>query len=327
MTATKAIATVNDMAVASVENFGDTTIEGFIASRHCAKTTAKTYRNGIRQMLKFFAAKAITAPTTGDVDGFINKLRADKPKKSDATIRLYSATLKLFFAYLDKQGIYRNVAADCEPLRLKKAKTHKKSSLTNAQAQKLLAAVKGDSVISLRDKAIVALALQTGLRTCEISRANVGNFNDCGSYWTLDVIGKGSSTADATVKVAPQVAELINEYLDARGSRALDEPLFKSASNNKTWQGNSYGTRLSEQSVGKLIAKYMKVAGIKNSKTSAHSTRHYTACQALRNGISLLEIKSCLRHSSISVTTIYIEDLSVEERQTELSVASSLFCA
>lgn len=325
MTATKAIATVNDMAVASVENFGDTTIEGFIASRHCAKTTAKTYRNGIRQMLKFFAAKAITAPTTGDVDDFINKLRADK--KSDATIRLYSATLKLFFAYLDKQGIYRNVAADCEPLRLKKAKTHKKSSLTNAQAQKLLAAVKGDSVIDFRDKAIVALALQTGLRTCEISRANVGNFNDCGSYWTLDIIGKGSTTADATVKVALPVAEMINEYLDARGSRADDEPLFKSASNNKTWQGNSYGTRLSEQSVGKLIAKYMKVAGVKSSKITAHSTRHYSAVQAIRNGIDLREVSSMLRHSSLNVTLIYLDDISVESRRAELSVASSLFCA
>lgn len=325
MTATKAIATVDNTAFISVENFGDTTIEGFIASRHCSENTAKTYRNSIRQLLKFFASKAITAPTTGDVDDFINKLRADK--KSDATIRVYSATLKLFFAYLDKQGIYRNVAADIEPLRLKKAKTHKKSSLTNAQAQKLLAAVKGDSVISFRDKAIVALALQTGLRTCEISRANVGNFNDCGSYWTLDIIGKGSTTADATVKVALPVAEMINEYLDARGSRADDEPLFKSASNNKHWQGNSYGTRLSEQSIGKLITKHMKVAGIKNSKTSAHSTRHYSAVQAIRNGIDLREVSSMLRHSSLNVTLIYLDDISVESRRAELSVASSLFCA
>lgn len=325
MTATKAIATVNDMAVASVENFGDTTIEGFIASRHCSENTAKTYRNSIRQLLKFFASKAITAPTTADVDSFVNGLRA--AKKSDSTIRLYSATLKLFFAYLDKQGIYRNVAADIEPLRLKKAKTHKKSSLTNAQAQKLLAAVKGDSVIDFRDKAIVALALQTGLRTCEISRANVDNFNDCGSYWTLDVIGKGSTTADATVKVAPQVAELINEYLDARGSRADAEPLFKSASNNKTWQGNSYGTRLSEQSVGKLIARYMKLAGVKSSKITAHSTRHYSAVQAIKNGIDLREVSSMLRHSSLNVTLIYLDDISVESRRAELSVASSLFCA
>lgn len=309
-------------AAISVENFGDTTIEGFIASRHCGENTSRTYKNGIRQMLKYFAANKITAPATADVDNFINKLRTEK--KSDSTLRLYFAITKLFFSYLAKRGIYRDVAADCEPLRrLKKAKTHKKSSLKNEQAQKLLAAVKGDSLIVYRDKAIVALALQTGLRVCEISRANVENFNDCGSYWTLDIIGKGSLTADATVKVAPQVAELINNYLAKRGLVADDAPLFASTSNNNS----KYGNRLSAQSVGKLIAFYMKLAGVKNSKTSAHSCRHYTACQALRNGISLLEIKSCLRHSSISVTTIYLEDLAVEERQAELSVASSLFCA
>lgn len=319
MTAQMMIAT--DKAAISVENFSDNSIEGFIASRHCGENTSRTYKNGIRQMLKYFAANKITNPTTADVDNFVNKLRAEK--KSDSTLRLYCSIIKTFFSYLAKRGIYRDVAAEMEPLRLKKAKTHKKSSLKNAQAQKLLAAVKGDSLIALRDKAIVALALQTGLRVCEISRANVENFNDCGSYWTLDIIGKGSLTADATVKVAPQVAELINNYLAKRGLVADNAPLFASTSNNNS----KYGNRLSAQSVGKLIAFYMKLAGVKNSKTSAHSCRHYTACQALRNGISLLEIKSCLRHSSISVTTIYLEDLAVEERQAELSVASSLFCA
>lgn len=319
MTARMTIAT--NQAAISVEYFADNTIAEFIASRHCSENTSRTYKNGIRQMLKYFAANKITNPTTGDVDNFINKLRTEK--KSDSTLRLYVAITKLFFSYLAKCGIYRDVAAEIEPLRLKKSKTHKKSSLKNEQAQKLLAAVKGDSLIALRDKAIVALALQTGLRVCEISRANVENFLDCGSYWTLDIIGKGSLTADAQVKVAPQVAELINNYLAKRGLAADDAPLFASTSNNNS----KYGNRLSAQSVGKLIARYMKLAGIKNSKMSAHSTRHYTACQALRNGISLLEIKSCLRHSNISVTTIYLEDLAVEERQAELSVASSLFCA
>lgn len=319
MTAQMTIAT--NKAAISVEYFADNTIAEFIASRHCSDNTSRTYKNGIRQMLKYFAANKITNPTTADVDNFINKLRTEK--KSDSTLRLYVAITKLFFSYLAKHGIYRDVAAEIEPLRLKKSKTHKKSSLKNEQAQKLLAAVKGDSLIALRDKAIVALALQTGLRVCEISRANVENFNDCGSYWTLDIIGKGSLTADATVKVAPQVVELINNYLAKRGLVADDAPLFASTSNNNS----KYGNRLSAQSVGKLIAFYMKLAGVKCATITAHSTRHYTACQALRNGISLLEIKSCLRHSNIAVTTIYLEDLAVEERQAELSVASSLFCA
>lgn len=323
MTETKMIEKVDTAAIA-IEYFSDNNIEGFIASRHSSDNTAKTYRNGIRQMLKFFAANNITAPTTTDIDNFINTLRADK--KAKATLALYFRIIKLFFNYLEKQGVYRDVAAQMVPLRLKKDRTHKKSSLTNAQAQKLLASVTGSDVIALRDKACLVLALSCGLRCCEISRANVGDFKDCGEYWTLDVIGKGSdSEKDAEqVKVALPVAEMINHYLNVRGSHADDEPLFTSTSNNRTWQKNSYGSRLSEQSISKLIAKYMKRAGVKSSKVTAHSTRHYAAVQAIRNGVDLREVSAMLRHTSLNTTLIYLDDIKLESRRAELSVASSL---
>ena len=325
MAAMQMIAKNENAAVASVENFGDMTIAQFIASRHCSENTGRTYRNAIRQLIKFFAAEGITAPTTADVDAYINKLRANG--KSDATLRLYTAATKLYFAYLEKHGIYRNVTSEMEKLRLRKSTTHNKKALTGSQAQKLLAAVKGDSQIALRDKAIIALALCTGLRTCEISRANVGNFQDCGDFWTLDVQSKGSQVADETVKVAPVVAEMINSYLDARGNVDDAQPLFTSTSNNTAWKKNRYGSRLSEQSVGKLIARYMQVAGIKSKAISAHSTRHYAAQTALENGISLLEVSSFLRHHSLNTTTRYLADISVKNRRAEMAVAASLFAA
>ena len=321
MTAEKMIATLGNTSVISVENFGDTTIEGFIASRHCSPNTAKTYRNSIRQLLKFFTANSITAPATADVDAYINSLRAEK--KSDKTIRLYSTTTKLYFAYLEKQGIYRDVAADMEPLKLRKATTHNKKALTDAQAKKLLESVKGDSVIALRDKAIIALALTCGLRTCEISRANVGDFHEDDGYWTLDVIGKGHLKADATVKVAPVVAEMIQAYLDKRGNVADDEPLFTSTSNNNS----KYGNRYSEQSVGKMIKSAMKNAGIKDKKITAHSTRHYAATMAIKAGVDIREVSAMLRHTSIVVTSVYLHDISLETRRAELAVADALFCA
>ena len=322
MAATQMIATIDNTATISVEHFGDMTVEGFIASRHASENTAKTYRNSIRQLLKFFTAKNITTPTTADVDNFINALRADK--KSDSTIRLYSTTTKLFFNYLDKQGVYKNVAADMAPLKLRKAMTHKKKSLTDAQAKKLLACVKGSGLIALRDKAIIALCLTTGLRTCEISRANVGNFQEVdGGYWTLDVVGKGHLQADATVKVAPVVADMIQAYLNLRGGVALDAPLFASTSNNNS----RYGFRYSEQSVGKMIKRYMLVAGIVDKKITAHSTRHYAATTAIKAGIDIREVGAMLRHTSIVVTSVYLHDLSVQTRRAELAVADALFCA
>ena len=325
MIKTKAIAKVDNSSIISVENFGDIAIEGFIASRHSSPNTAKTYRNSIRQLLKYFAAQAITAPTTADVDNFINKLRADK--KSDSTIRLYSTTTKLFFNYLEKQGVYKNVAAQMAPLKLRKATTHKKKSLSDAQAKKLLAVVKGSDIISLRNKAIIALALTTGLRTCEISRANVGNFQEVDGYWTLDVQGKGHIQADATVKVATPVAELINNYLDARAGVALDEPLFTSTSRNTGWKANTYGVRYSEQSIGKMIKAAMLAAGIVDKKITAHSTRHYAATTAIKAGIDIREVAAMLRHTSIVITSVYLHDLSLQTRRAELAVANKLFCA
>ena len=322
MTATQMIAPVDNAAVISVENFGDTTIEGFIASRHSAPNTQKSYRNSIRQMLKYFAANNITAPTTANLDSFINSLRA--AKKSDSTIRLYSTTAKLFFNYLEKQGVYKNVAAQMAPLKLRKATTHKKKSLSDAQAKKLLGAVKGDSLIANRDRAIIALALTCGLRTCEISRANVGDFQEVdGGFWTLDVIGKGHQQADATVKVAPVVAEMIQAYLDKRGNVNDDEPLFISTSHNVT----KYGVRYSEQSVGKMIKRYMKSVAIDDRKITAHSCRHFAATTAIKRGCDVREVSAMLRHTSIVVTSVYLHDISLETRRAELTVADALFCA
>lgn len=319
MTATQIIATVSNTAVISVENFGDTTIEAFIASRHCSPNTAKTYRNSVRQMLKFFAAKGVTAPVTADMDNFINTLRA--AKKSDKTIRLYATVMKLYFAYLEKQGIYRDVAAGMEPLKLRKATTHNKKSLSDTQAKRLLAVVKGDNIISLRNKAIIALCLTCGLRTVEVARANVGDFHEDEGYYTLDVIGKGHQKADATVKIAPVVAQMIQAYLDKRGNVADDEPLFTSTSNNNS----KYGNRYSEQSVGKMIKSYMKDAGIKDKKITAHSTRHFAATTAIKAGVDIREVSAMLRHTSVVVTSVYLHDISLETRRAELAVADSLF--
>lgn len=321
----KELVQVNKTAIVAVEHFSDTTIDKFIASRHCSPNSARTYRNSLRQMLKFFALNSITEPTTADVDSFINTLRAGK--KSDSTRRLYLSVAKLFFSFLEKNRIYRDVAADCAPLKLRKSSTHKKKALTDKQAKALLTAIKGNNLIALRDRAIIALALQTGLRTCEISRASVGDFKDAGDYWTLGVIGKGRLQADDTVKVAPQVAKLILDYLNLRGKVADDEPLFVSTSHNVKWKANSYGVRLSEQSIGKLIKRYMLAVGIKDKKITAHSCRHYAATTAIKSGCDIREVSQMLRHTNINITITYLQDISLETRRAELAVADSLFCA
>lgn len=315
----------SEAQMVSVEYFSDSVIDEFIKSRKASANTNRTYRNSLNQLMKYFSAKKITAPTTADVDNFINDLRG--AKKSASTLRLYSTVTKLFFQWLNRRGLYRDVASDAAPLKIRKATTHKKSALSDEQAKKLLGAVKGDSLIERRDRAIIALALQTGVRTCEISRANRGDLYQEGDDWFLDVQGKGRVEKDSTVRVASAVAELVLKYLDLRGVVGDDEPLFASTSRNANWQKNSYGVRLSEQSIGKMIKRYMKSVDIDDRKITAHSTRHFAATCAIKAGVDMREISAMLRHSSLTVTAVYLHDLSVKTRRAELAVANSLFGA
>ena len=325
------ITKVNNAAVVNVEYFSDDVINAFVASRHGSANSQRTYRNAVKALVKYFAAKSITAPTTADIDGFINELRA--ANRAASTQRLYMTVCKLFFSYLQKQGIYRDVAQDVEPLRIKKSTCHKRDALTQDQAQKLLAAIVGDDEKSLRDRAIVALALQCGLRTVEIERANVDDLTDAGGYYELVVQGKGCTSKDSeqVVKVAPQVAAMIFKYWAARGDKVKADslyssdaqlPMFTSTSRN---QYGSKAARLSAQSIGKMIKSRLKAVGVDSKKITAHSTRHFAATCAIMAGVDLREVSAMLRHASLNVTMTYLHDLDKKNRRAELAVADTLF--
>lgn len=317
----------NNTAAVTVEFFGDT-VEEFIGAKVSRKpTTRKTYRHVLTTLHKFFIAHKIVAPTKNDVNDFFRSLTS----KASATQKLFVTVTKNYFDWLSREGKYANVAADLT-LDLSKNKTHSKRALTAEQAQTLLASVTGDTIIARRDKAILALALTTGVRCCEISRADVEDLSPdgCGGYF-LQVQGKGHVAKDQTVRVPAPVADLINAYLSVRGevkketkqlgNKAIEvTPLFASMSRQNR------GVRLSVQSVGKTIARHMKAAGVHMPHiVTAHSCRHFAAQTAIEGGIDLREVSSMLRHSAITTTMIYLEDIAVKKRRAELCVAATLF--
>ena len=314
----KALATIDTSAVAKVEFFGDSVIDEFIASRHASDNTNRTYKNALNQLIKFFAANNISVPTESDIDGFINGLKAQK--KSAATLRLYTTVTKSFFAFTARRGYFANVAADVK-LKLRKSTTHAKRALTAEQAQTLLASVTGDTIIARRDKAILALALTTGVRCCEISRADIADLraDGVGGYF-MQIQGKGRDSKNQTIRVPAPVADFINAYLSVRGEVTDDAPLFLSESNSNR------GVRLSVQSVGKMIRRRMKSIGAYARRSvTPHSCRHFAATCAIKAGVDIREVSQMLRHSNLTVTMVYLHDISVETRTAEMTVAASLF--
>lgn len=305
------------MKLCSVENsalrqeyFGDRVIEAFIANRHILPTSRRTYRNALRQLIKYFSREGIKAPQEPDIDFFIDSLT----DKAQSTLRLYVTVTKLFFGYLSRKGLYPNIAADVR-LKIKKVRSHKKKALTLVEAQKLFSTVAGEKETSRRDRAILALALTTGLRTCEISRADLSDIENVDGNFLLSVQGKGRVSKDAQVKLPIEVYSLIQEYLVVRKDNSA--ALFISTSNHNR------SSRLTAAGIGKLMKRHMIAAGL--GKFSPHATRHFAATQALKNGVDIREVSAMLRHSSLSVTQIYAHDLSIETRRAENEISKTLF--
>lgn len=319
----KAVTKVSGAAIVNVEYFSDKVVDAFVVHSKGSAATMKTYRNSVKRLIKWFAVKGIAQPIENDFDEYISELRL--AGKANSTLRLYHTVGKMFFGFLAERGIYRNIAAGSK-LKNKKKQTHSRKSLSLQQAKNLLASVKGDDEKAMRDRCIIALSLQTGLRTCEIERMDVKDLGDDeGGYHLLAVQGKGELTKNRFVKVSPTVAKMIYAYWDKRGVVSDDSPAFTSTSGNRNWSKNKYGSRLSAQSVGKLIKRHMLAADIKDKQITAHSTRHFAATTAIKAGVELREVSAMLRHTSVVITSTYLHDLSEETRRAELAVADSLF--
>lgn len=312
----KMVEEVKEMAIVENNLFTDSLVNRWLKFAAVSPQSVATYTIATRQMFKYFAANNITNPAREDLENWRDSLIANG--KSPATIQLYITSCKLFFRFLSMENLYPNVA-DHLKSRCKINHEHKKDALTAVQSATLLKSVKGNSLKNLRDRAILALMLTAGLRTIEIERANIQDLYYFNGFCFLRVQGKGRSEKSESVRVAPQVENLINAYLQARGAVADDSPLFTSCARR------NFGARISTQTIRKMAKAHLRGIGLDSKRLSAHSLRHSAALQMLLNGAELTQVQQVLRHVSISTTMIYNHAIERMKNQAECYAANAVF--
>jgi integrase/recombinase XerC/integrase/recombinase XerD len=151
---------------------------------------------------------------------------------------------------------------------------------------------------------MINLMVRTGLRTIEVSRALIDDIQREGGETVLRVWGKGRDTKDDLVILTEEAYKPILDYLQARGTTKLSDPLFISHSNRDK------GQTLTTRSIRRIIQTRLAAVGLKTSKVTAHSLRHTAGTIALMNGADLLSVKEMLRHSNINTTLVYAHNLN-----------------
>ncbi len=255
-----------------------------------------------------------------------------------STVKAYLQSVRQFFRWTAAEGLYPNIAENIHVPKIRQD-IHKKDALTSADVltiEKSItaeAATKAERAATCKKDtagrierateqgkrlyAMYLLAVTAGLRTIELSRANVSDLETKGGRAILRIYGKGHTEADTRKPLALEVYNALRDYLNARSDRPTkDSPLFVSTGNR------SGGKRIAPTTISKMLKKAMKEAGYNSDRLTAHSLRHTagTAVQEITG--DLYATQKYMRHASPATTEIYLHN---ETEEKEAATAQQLY--
>lgn len=221
---------------------------------------------------------------------------------SSSTVAGYMVAIKGLYRWAAGLNLCNNIAAD---IRTHFDEEHIKMHLTREQTGRLLEHFRSTS---LRNYAMANLMLRCGLRTIEVSRANVGDIAYIDGQRILYIQGKGRQDKKRWVVIREATWTPIREYLESRGSVEGTDPLFACEGTNSAGRG------LSARTVQDICKRGLRAIGLDSHEYSAHSLRHTTGVSILNNGGTVSDVQEVLGHKSIDTSRIYLRSAAQELR-------------
>jgi integrase/recombinase XerD len=174
-------------------------------------------------------------------------------------------------------------------------------AFAKAEARQILDLPDEDTIEGLRDRAILSVGLQVGLRRAEIAALTVGDLHQNRGFDSLRVIRKGGRR-DA-LAINPQTAARLRLYIERAGHGAdMDGPLFRPLRHNG--KQNQLRRAMSPDAIDRLVRKYAAAIG-QTRGYSAHSMRATFITTALENGALLEDVQKAAGHRNPSTTKLY----------------------
>jgi site-specific recombinase XerD len=288
--------------------------ERLIAQRQVSGHTVAAYRDTFRLLLAFAQQRTGTAPCDlrlDDLDAaligaFLEHLRHDRGNSARTRNARLSAIHSLFgYAALrhpENAALIQRVLA-IPAARFDKAPV---AYLTRQEAEALLAAPDRTRWTGRRDHALLALALQTGLRVSELTALTRADVH-LGPGPHVRCTGKGRK--ERFTPLTAQVTRLLRTWLHERGGGPAD-PLFPT----------SRGQPLSRDAVELLVARHARTAqascpALRSKTVTPHVLRHSAAMALLHAGTDITVIALWLGHERAETAQIYIHaDQTIKQR-------------
>lgn len=304
----------NDSSLA-VSSLSVDLLNDFFTYLDVAPKTLQAYQKSLRQVFRYFSEQGISRPCQQDIINFKRELEAKGRKPS--TIALYLSACRRFFSWTEQRGIFPNIANGVKAPRQERG--HKRDFFGADQLKQILSGMKRLSLKQKRDFAIMAVLSSCGLRTIELSRANIEDIRNVGGQMLFYVQGKGRKEKTEFVKLPEPVYQAISDYLSKRGETKDDEPLFASIGNR------NQGGRMTTRTISMIAKTAMRKSGYNSRRLTAHSLRHSAVTLALLQGNSIQDVQAFARHANINTTEIYSHAVDRMRSTCETSIAHLIF--
>lgn len=303
--------------------------EAWIKDR--ADTTQAGYNMTVKCFLEWIVKEGITAPTREDIVSYRQWLLTPHASRktgeeitfSADTAARYFRGCKMFFAFLEDQGFYKDITKNVRSPKSPNSdeKPWKRDYLEREDCLRILDSIDRTTETGKRDYCIVLACLSCGLRIIEMQRANIGDIETHAGERRLYIQGKAHLEKDACKKIEAELWEALEDYLNARGEKDPQAPLFAAVASN----AKPGGGRLTEPSISRIVKCILKGAGYDSRRITAHSLRHTSVTLDRQAGASLEEAKRHARHSSIVITQRYDHMLENKKAKDERRIMDYLF--
>lgn len=289
------------------------------ASNLRSERTREAYLAAWRDFLAF-VEKPPFAVTQSDVIAYRRHL---KTKPSPATGRLVGqstinqrlSALSSFYAFAKGRGLGATNPAD--GVKRESVTPYGRATWLNVREgddKKLLDQIDTSTTQGKRDRAILAIFLNRGLRVSELVGLTVGDLFHEGPTIRATVTRKGGKVED--INLGRVASQALAAYLKTRGELREGDPVFTATERGRRAAravgryGEGEEKPLTARAVRYLVKTYCNRLYGPGHHFRPHSLRHTAARRLDQEGASFRAISSFMGHKSGRVTTVYLQALA-----------------
>jgi integrase/recombinase XerD len=284
------------------------------AQLQASPNTIAGYRDTFRLLLRFASQRRNRPPTKlriedldsaliGDFLVHVEKVRRNSARSRNTRL----AAIRSFYRYVAMNEPEH--ALHCQRILAMPSKRYVRRTvdfINRTEMEALLSAPDQSTWIGRRDRTILLLALQTGLRVSELINLRCRDI-ELGTSAHISCEGKGRKQRCTPLR--RDTVKTIEVWLKERAG-SNDDSVFLTIR----------GDRLSRDAVEHIVRKYTSAASnacasLIGKRVSPHVLRHSTAMELLQNGVDRTVIALWLGHESVETTQAYMHaDMRLKEK-------------